>query len=74
MDSCIVDSGGALVTSMKNESEEEARAYVVGVASHGLLTCQSEEANPIVFTDISSFRGWILENIASYFKKGRFIR
>ncbi|XP_018578452.2 anionic trypsin-like [Anoplophora glabripennis] len=57
-DSCGGDSGGPASMSMKVDGER--RHYLVALVSYGLTMCGKGVA---VYTDVSYFVTWILENI-----------
>lgn len=58
-DVCVVDSGGPIVRYVR----KERRAYIVGLASQNLLVCNSDQAAPAIFTDVSYFGQWMLKRI-----------
>lgn len=60
-DSCAGDSGGPL---MKVESlDDSPRYYLIGLVSFGTKFCGASE-KPAVYTKISAYVSWILENIS----------
>lgn len=62
IDSCQGDSGGPL---MKVETIGELpRYYIIGVVSFGVQDCGAT-TNPGVYTKISHYITWILDNINS---------
>ncbi|XP_012265988.2 uncharacterized protein LOC105691829 [Athalia rosae] len=68
-DSCAGDSGGPV---MKVEAlDGPPRYYLIGVVSFGVMHC-GESTTPAVYTKMSEYASWILENIEPFLLCVRF--
>lgn len=57
-DSCRGDSGGPLMWSKRNQY------YLIGVVSYGFKEC-GDPGHPGVYTKVTSYMDWILDNISN---------
>ena len=61
-DSCEGDSGGPLMRREQLDPDDFTRYYLLGLVSFGAKRCGSESL-PGVYTDITAYLDWILDNI-----------
>lgn len=61
-DSCSGDSGGPLMSANQINRDNTLRFYATGVVSYGPDPC-GEEGWPGVYTRVSAYVGWILDNM-----------
>lgn len=59
-DSCQGDSGGPLMTISKTDSD--LRWFLIGIVSSGPAACAVED-RPSLYTNVSQYTDWIIENI-----------
>lgn len=71
-DHCAVDSGSALVVVMKNEEKKNVAAYVAGIGSHDLIACRERRKNVVVFTNVYSFKEWIIRRSTTFLENNTF--
>jgi secreted trypsin-like serine protease len=62
-DSCIGDSGGALMSTGISPRDGRARYFVAGVVSFGPESCGTKDW-PGVYTRVSHYADWILDQLA----------
>nr|CAD7580493.1 unnamed protein product [Timema californicum] len=61
-DACRGDSGGPLMGKRESPTTSQEQTYQLGIVSFGSIPCGSNKA-PSVFTRVSEYLDWILDNI-----------
>lgn len=63
VDACRGDSGSAIQSFQSIGGKQKMVQY--GVVSYGVATCGIEENYPGIYTKVSKYLGWILDNMQS---------
>ncbi|XP_063216366.1 phenoloxidase-activating factor 3-like [Bacillus rossius redtenbacheri] len=62
-DACKGDSGGPLMETLQAPARSSVQTFQIGVVSFGSVPCGAKYS-PSVYTRVTAYLGWILDNIA----------